>query len=96
LGNHGGSLQPATDQPLQPLSAAHGWHTQPNADFARAGISGSGRLLWHLPSVELRLRATRWGKVLDGSPRLRRVQGRLFRRPWRIITGAHIPAPCYP
>ena len=34
---------------------------KPGADFARAGISGSGPLLWHLPSVELRLRATCWG-----------------------------------
>ena len=34
---------------------------KPGSDFVRTGISGSGPLLWHLPSVELRLRSTCWG-----------------------------------
>jgi hypothetical protein len=36
---------------------------RPGSDFARAGISGNGRLLWHLPSVELRLRASLLGLI---------------------------------
>lgn len=34
---------------------------EPGAHFHRCGLGGSGKLLWNLPSVRLRLQSICWG-----------------------------------